>query len=298
MNNLTPDEHKIARALLYLAIEAPEIWKEMELSGLQHESAIVRRTVAEYSEESDKLADLEEYWVEFAKERLSMLRGPLNAMTGKSSLPLTYSSLLLHELRRSAASLPYPGSERIAQIHPALVKHLFCAEGLKKIPILWEKVRQIRQDSLMKIVKSSEEIFIDTASPNRRELIKKIAIGQLPPKDFSILLAGRNFLNIVGELEKGKFIYNFLVDLEQINEQCGPVRCSVAVTLPSQKFSENNGHVGTIAYFEIDYLDPYFSFASSFDNALYKDFYYLTKTISSLASIIFYRLNDILITNN
>lgn len=298
MNNLTTDEHKIARALLYLAIEAPEIWKEMELSGLQHESALVRRTVAEYSEKSDKLADLEEYWVEFAKERLSMLRGPLNAMTGQSSLPLTYCSLLLHELRSSAAALPYPGSERIAQIHPALVKHLFHAEGRKKIPILWAKVRQVRQDSLTKIGKLDEEIFVDSAFPNRRELIKKIAIDQLEHKNLSIRLAGRNFLNIVGELDDGKFVFNFLMDLEQINEQCGAVCCSVAVTLPSQKFSASNGHVGTIAYFEIDYLNPYFSFALSFENALYKDFYHLMKTISSLASIIFYRLNNILNKNS
>jgi hypothetical protein len=97
----------LSKALLALAVQTREIWAESERANYAYPVVSNRRALAEFAGSAHAYEEMEEYWVEYAKERLAALRGPLDLLSGTLPQDTIYRSPLLERLRHQVDLVVY-----------------------------------------------------------------------------------------------------------------------------------------------------------------------------------------------
>ena len=295
MEKLNPAEQEIAMALLELATNAPRIWADLEANGVQAAAARARCLLAKYSQEVKKADDLELYWTGYAKERLSNLRGPLNMMTGFSSRPPVYSSLLLKKLRDVAT--PFPGGKSIAQIHPTIVSFYTNGSGDQSFKNAFQEMLQDTDNAVAKRAVDDTGEYAKATLQTRRKMLQSKIFEALKSEGFRVRSSGREFLVFEAALIEGKYQFNLIVDVSTSQFEVGMIRCSIAITIAGEKFAPASAHIGTIANFDIDDIDPYFSWCCNVRNDSYGEFCPVIDAINAVTINLYHRL-DIILSNS
>jgi len=123
---LSEAEARLLSSQLYpLGEQCPELWKELERAGYWEPIRIQRQVLREFAGSAEKYAHVERYWVEFAKERLAGLSGPMNIEEGQLPEFSAYRSAFLEKLRENARAgfLKSEGKIVLPQIEPTLKRY-------------------------------------------------------------------------------------------------------------------------------------------------------------------------------
>lgn len=124
---LTLEEARLLSERLYpLGDDCPRIWDELDDSGLGEPARVVREAHRELAGTNERYEQVERYWVEFAKERLAGLVGPMDILRGQLTEASAYRSPLLDNLRAEAKAgrLKSEGPIYSPQIEPTIKRYV------------------------------------------------------------------------------------------------------------------------------------------------------------------------------
>lgn len=124
-SRLSEAEARLLSSQLYpLGEQCSELWNEFDQAGYGEPIRVQRQALRELAGSDDKYAQLERYWVEYAKERLAGLNGfgPVDSLKGNLPTISAYRSEFLEKLREETKNglLNSEGSFVSPQIEPTL----------------------------------------------------------------------------------------------------------------------------------------------------------------------------------
>jgi len=251
----------LALALAHVGADLESIWDELAAAGYGKEAAIGRERMLAFAPTPDAKAQLRAYWREYAMERLSALRGPLDVLEGRYLHAPAYRSALLAALRERAPTLVSPTELVAPQIEPAIK---LCLEDFAN-PIHQETTRRSREAKAHAIRAAGipdDPQFEAVPWQQRVQLLRERFTQILAPHGFTVKNKGKSVVVAERPTTDGRFVYA-LVDNGGANlGRYGQLDHCIAIRTPGQRLAGDVAADESLARFPIDVLVPEFHWSS------------------------------------
>lgn len=285
----------LALALVHVGAGLESIWSELEAAGYGQEAAIGREGKLAFAPTTEAKAQLHAYWREYAMERLSALRGPLDVLKGSYSRTPAYRSPLLAALRVRAPTLVSPTTLVVPQIEPAIK---LCLEDYAN-PIHAETIRRSREVKARAIRAAGlcdDPEFDAMPWAGRVQLLRERFTQILAPHGFTIRNKGKSVVVAERPTTDERFIYAF-VDSGGANlGRYGQLDHWIAIRTPQQRLANDPATDESLARFAISDLVPEFHWSSRHFQT-YPEFCRAVDTAAYAALCIFRKVDAALLEN-
>jgi hypothetical protein len=285
----------LALALVHVGADLESIWDDLAAAGYGQEAAIGRDRMLAFAPTPDAKAQLHAYWREYAMERLSALRGPIDVRKGIYGPTQPYRSRLLEALRERAPSLVSPTDLVAPQIEPAIK---LCLEDYMN-PIHQETVRWSREVKARAIRKAGlrdDPQFDDVPWTARVRLLRERVTQMLAPHGFTVGNKGKSVVVAERPTTDGRFIYAFVDSGGAGLGRYGQLDHRIAIRTPQQRLAHNPAKDESLARFNIDDLIPEFHWSSRHFQT-YPEFCRAVDTAAYAALCIFRKVDAALLEN-
>lgn len=285
----------LALALVHVGADLESIWHELAAAGYGQEAAIGRERQLAFAPTPEAKAQLHAYWREYAMERLSALRGPIDVLKGLYSPTQPYRSMLLETLRERAPTRVSPTGLAAPQIEPAIK---LCLEDYLN-PIHEESVRWSREVKARAIRKAGlrdDPHFAALPWTGRVTLLRERFAQMLAPHGFAVGNKGKNVVVAERPTTDGRFIYALVDDGGANLGRYGQLSHWIAVRTPRQRFSHDPAKDESLARFTIGDLVPEFHWSSR-NFQTYPEFCRAVDTAAYAALCIFRKVDAALLEN-
>lgn len=251
----------LALALVHVGADLESIWNELAAAGYGQEAAIGRERMLAFAPTPDAKAQLRAYWREYAMERLSALRGPIDVLKGHYPPTQPYRSALLDALRERAPGLVSPTPLVAPQIEPAIK---LCLEDYMN-PIHQETVRwsrEVKAHAIRNAGLRDDPQFDDVPWTARVQLLRERVAQMLAPHGFTVGNKGKSVVVAERPTTDGRFIYAF-VDSGGTNlGRYGQLDHRITIRTPEQTVAGDPAKDQSLARFNISDLVPEFHWSS------------------------------------
>jgi len=294
---LAPSEARALSEQLYLLGEqCPSIWDELEKSGYGEPAHIVHEELRELAGSPEKYDQLTRYWIEYAKERLAGLAGPMDILRGRLPKISAYRSDLLETLRAhvKAGRLKSEGSIVSPQIEPTLKRYI---ELLPDDPFrvaVAERIRGARKSAVSRLGLRELPAFPAMNANAKYDLLIERYQANLEPAGFT-LDSHRKHGIVLRRLTSDSRWALVFVDESRDGVEGGQLDTRMAITLPKKAVLPGALPLGSAATFSPTDLVPGFGAACGFDKHSYAQLCLACDANSFLAKSIFARVNRLLL---
>lgn len=182
------DARWLSAKLVLLAEQSPQIFQELETQGLSPTIKIYKEFHRQLAKSDDAYGQVELYWIEYAKERLAALVGPVDILRGELPPRSTYRSAFLDQLRANATSAKLKNKNNIAspQIEPTIKRLVEMPIDAPEKQNLNTKLAQARNHAANKLQVSLPDNFQDMSDPQKYELLQARYRHWLEPNGFRL----------------------------------------------------------------------------------------------------------------
>lgn len=283
-----------SRALCLLGEQSQDICCELFKEGNALPAKVMQEAQLDMADTTAAKAALQTYWVEYAKERLAALKGPMDIMRGDLPAETEYRSEYLAELRKRRQS--DVGAEKGAinspQIEPTRKKFVELLPDSYLARSIAEKVVSERSS------KSScfENRNIDFLNLNEREketeLLRQYT-SLFEPFNFT-LRSKKTMGPVFGKMfSNAKFEFLYIDESKGIVDS-GLISFRFGIAVPRRSVNLSNNSSGLIASFSPEDIVPCYYSARVFSLNSFPQFFLAIQSSVYLAKIIFDRIDGII----
>lgn len=156
---------KLSAVLARLGERAETIRMSLDRQGLVEPLNLSRLSYRRFCADEDAFARLSQYWLEYAKERLSALKGPMSLLRRKLPPHASYRSALLDQLYKDASSLKSEGPISSPPIEPTVKRYV---ELMPSDPVRIELKSSVRRAQEEAVTRHSYDERVDYAKTDAR----------------------------------------------------------------------------------------------------------------------------------
>jgi hypothetical protein len=283
----------LSSKLCQLADECPEIWNELDESRHGLPARTFRDAIREFSGE-EAYGSVVRYWIEYAKERLASLVGPMDILAGKLPAVTAYRSAFLDGLRNDAKAgcLKSVGTIVSPQIEPTLKRYV---ELLPDDPFrkdVLERIRKARRDAVSALSLTERTDFVALKAKERHQLLIERYSQTLEPAGFR-LQSRRKGAVYRKNVSDAPWALVF-IDESQDGVEGGLLATRMALTLTKKAVLAGAVPLSSVATFSPLDIVPGFGASCGFERASYAQFGLACDANSELALTVYRRLNRLL----
>lgn len=294
---LSFDEARALSARLYRLGECcPRIWDELDKSGYGLPARAFREAIRELAGDEQTYERVVLYWIEYAKERLAGLVGPMDLLSGEIPNVAAYRSPLLEELRRetkmglrkSAGPITSP------QIEPTLKRYV---EMLPDDPFkaeLMERVKRARREAARVLGLQERGDVPALTAKERYDLLVERYSSNLTSSGFGLDSHRKHGIVYRQATSDGRWAFVF-IDESRDGMDGGRLETRMAITLPKKAVLPGAVAMTSVATFSPGDLVPGFGYICGFDRRSYAELCLACDANAELAKSIYLRLNEMLI---
>lgn len=287
--------NKLSAQLSILGAQWQEICAELTNAGYGRPSVVERAAIQEFATKAEDIAQLHDYWGEWAKERLAGLVGPINILRGKYPKICAYRSELIARLRddlvngkvRSIGPIVSP------QMEPTLKQYI---ERLPDDPTskkVHEAIKESMESAALSLHLKEKSEFISLSADDRYELLIDRYRSALDVTGFSLDSHRKTGL-IFRKITSNKEWAFLLVDESREGMGIGMLSPTFALTLPKKAVLPCAVSLSAVATFSPDDLVPRFRTSCFFAKDSYSQFCLAADSIAFLAKVVYERLDRLL----
>jgi hypothetical protein len=225
----------LSERLYPLGDHCPSIWDELDKSGYGAPARIVREAHRELAGDAEKYDQVTRYWVEYAKERLAGLVGPMDILRGRITKVSAYRSELLDRLRADAKAgrLKSEGPIVSPQIEPTIKRYI---ELLPDDPLrvaVKERIRAAQKTAAAAVQLRELAEFSKKSSKQKYGLLIERYLADLEPAGFTLDSHRKHGVVFRRIIANGQWAFVF-VDESQDGIDGGQLFTHMAITLPKK----------------------------------------------------------------
>jgi hypothetical protein len=285
----------LSEQLHTLGEQCASIWAELSENGYGEPSSIIREAHLELAQKNGDREQLLQYWVEYAKERLAALVGPMDIVGGQIPKVSAYKSPLLTRLRNEAKAgrLKSRGPIVSPQIEPTVKRYV---ELLPDDPLrlaVAERVRAARRRAVRTLGLEDLPDFADLSAKARYELLLKRYQSSLEPTGFT-MDSHRRYGAVFRKITTDQRWAILMVDESREGVEGGRLDTRMAITLPKKAVLPGSIHLSAAATFSPIDLVPGFGATCTFDRTSFAEFCFATDANSFLARSVSSRIEKLL----
>lgn len=292
---LAPREARALSERLYpLGDECPSIWDELDRSGYGEPARIVREAHRELAGSAEKYEQVTRYWVEYAKERLAGLVGPMDILRGRLTKVSAYRSELLDRLRADAKAgrLKSEGPIVSPQIEPTIKRYIeLLPDDPFRVPVR-ERIRAA-QKAAVAAAKLHELPEFSKNSKQKYELLIERYRADLEPAGFTLDSHRKHGVVFRRIIANGQWAFVF-VDESRDGMDGGQLFPHMAITLPKKAVLPGALPLSAVATFSPADLVPGFGAVCWFDASSYAQLCLACDANSFLAKSVASRIDKLL----
>lgn len=293
---LSFDEARLLSARLYhLAEQCPEIWNELDNSGHGLAARVFRDAIRQLAGDDKTYDQVVRYWIEYAKERLAGLIGPMDILSGDIPKLSAYRSQLLEELRRNARAgcLKSAGPIASPQIEPTVKRYveMLPDDPLKKVVL--ERIKSARREATKALHLQERDDFLALSVRERYELLIERYSSNLQPAGFRLDSHRKHGVVYRRTTDDGRWVF-VLVDESRDGMDGGRLETRMAITLPSKAILPGAEALSAAATFSPVDLVPGFGGVCGFDRRSFAELCLACDANAQLARSVYVRLNRLL----
>lgn len=294
---LSFDEARALSARLYhLAEQCPRIWDELDESGYGRPARIFREAIRELAGDDNAYERVVLYWIEFAKERLAGLVGPMDVLAGDIPKVAAYRSPLLEELRRDARAgrLKSAGPIVSPQVEPTLKRYV---EMLPDDPFktqLVERVKRARKEAAGVLELHERGDIPALSAKERYDLLVERYSTKLMSSGFGLDSHRKHGVVYRRTTADARWAFVF-IDESRDGMDGGRLETRMAITLPKKAILPGAAAMTSVATFSPADLVPGFGYVCGFDRRSYAELCLACDANAELAKSTYLRLNELLV---
>lgn len=294
---LSFDEARALSARLYrLAEQCEQIWDELDESGYGRPARIFREALRQLAGDDETYKQVVLYWIEFAKERLAGLVGPMDVLGGDIPKVAAYRSRFLETLRRNAkvGLLKSTGPIVSPQIEPTVKRYV---EMLPDDPFkkgVMERIKSERQEAATMLRLQERAEFPALSAKERYELLVKRYSDNLQSAGFRLDSHRKHGVVYRRTTADGRWAF-VLIDESRDGMDGGRLDTRMAITLPKKAILPGAVAMTAAATFSPVDLVPGFGGVCGFDRRSYAELCLACDANSQLAKSVYVRLNELLV---
>ncbi|MFP5391913.1 MAG: hypothetical protein ACLGI6_10275 [Gammaproteobacteria bacterium] len=289
------DARQLSSRLVRLGEQWHEICAELDVSGYGAPAAQQRAFIMSFARTEEDVIRLNNYWGEWAKERLAGLVGPVCNLQGRYPKVSAYRSNLMASLREAAAAGELKSEGRIVspQIEPTLKRQVEMMPGDPVVMANHEALkRTIRQAALEKGLAERADFNMASAAA-RYDMLTERYRAALEPAGFRLdshRKSGLVFRKLTSD-QRWAFL---LVDESRGEVDLGMLTPSFALTLPKKVVRPGLVWLNAVATFSPDDLVPGFRRSCMVASDSYAQLCLAADSISFLTRTVYKRLDRLL----
>lgn len=297
MNGLISFEeaHLLSKKIYPLGDQMNDICEELHRAGYGMSAKVRRVSYEELAETETALAQLHDYWRDYAKERLAGLVGPMSILKGRYPEHCAFRSKLIEGLREDAKNGKLKSTGRIVspQIEPTIKRRLEMQSDVL-IRDVFEKSNAAKKQAVLDLqLKDNPDFPTFSASAKYNLLIERYKEALIP---FGFKMdtrrkSGAVFRKITSD---GKWAFLLIDDSWDAADTGGGLSPSIALTLPRKAVLPEYPSLSSVATFMLDDIVPQFHSCYGFSKNSYQEFCLAIDSIAALTKIIFTRLDKLL----
>jgi len=296
---LEPAEAKTLSKRLYpLADECPSIWDELDKSGYGAPARIVREAHRELAGNAERYDQVSRYWIEYAKERLAGLIGPMDILRGRLAKVSAYRSELLDKLRADAKAGLLKGDGPIVspQIEPTIKRYIELMPDDPFRVVVKDRIRAAQRAAAIAAHLHEVPDYSKFNSKQKYALLIERYLADLEPAGFTLDPHRKHGVVFRKIIARGQWAFVF-VDESQDDLDGGRLSTQLAITLPQKAVIPGSLPLGAAATFSPSDLVPGFGAVCWFDASSYAQLCLACDANSFLAKSLASRV-DMLLSRN
>lgn len=293
---LAPSEARALSERLYLlGDDCPSIWDELDKSGYGAPARIVREAHRELAGNAEKYGQVTHYWVEYAKERLAGLVGPMDILRGRLTKVSAYRSELLDRLRADAKAgrLKSDGPIVSPQIEPTVKRYIELMPDDSLRATVKERIRAAQKAAAVAAQLRELPDFSKKSLKEKYALLTDRYLADLEPAGFTLDSHRKHGLVFRRIIANGQWVFVF-VDESRDGMDGGQLFPYMAITLPKKAVLPGSLPLSAAATFSPADLVPGFGAVCWFDASSYAQLCLACDANSFLAKSVASRIDKLL----
>jgi hypothetical protein len=290
------DARALSARLHRLADQCPEIWSELDKSGHGLAARVFRDAVRQLAGDDETYQQVVLYWIEYAKERLAGLVGPMDVLAGDIPKVAAYRSQFLEDLRRNAKAGRHRSVGPIVspQIEPTLKRYV---EMLPDDPFkkgVMDRIKVARQEATSMLRLQERAGFRALSAIERYELLVERYSTSFQSAGFNLGSHRKRGVVYRKTTGDGRWAFVF-TDESRDGMDGGRLDTRLAITLPKKAILPGAVAMTAAATFSPVDLVPGFAGVCGFDRSSYAQLCLAADANAQLAKSVFVRLNKLLL---
>lgn len=284
----------LSARLYHLGDQSAEICAELTAAGYGLVTQTSRAAIEACADCDADRARLRTYWIEWAKERLAGLVGPINILSGEYPSTSAYRSEFLADLRDNfiAGNVKSVGPIVSPQFEPTLKQYIergICETTLHDL----EMVQSARRQALSKLRLDEMPEFAEMDDNTRYDfLIARLRAGL---EDFGFTIDSHRRTGVImRKLTSNQQWAFLLVDESRDGVALGRISPSFALTLPKKAVLPSLAWLSAAATFDPSDIVPEFSNACRFNRNSFAEFCLAVDSVVALSRILYRRVDEFL----
>lgn len=283
----------LSAALCPLADELPDLWIDLDAGGYGAPLQVIRESIREIAGTDQNYERVVQYWVEYAKERLAGLKGPMDILRGELPEASAYRSPLLEELRRCALLFNSDGPIVSPQIEPTLKRYVEMMPSSQSVQRKLQEIKTARASAAQKLNLAESEEFQNLESSARYALLATRYTERLGGNGFAVSHVRRDGMvfDRLSQNRRWKFCF---VDRSGDGMTGGMLDTTLVITLPNNQVHPQAVSRTAVATLPPWDLVPEFNAVCGFDKNSYGQMCLAADANAFLATGVFERVDRLL----
>ncbi len=293
---LAPSEARALSGRLYqLGDDCPSLWDELDKSEYGAPARVVREAHRELAGSADKYERVTRYWVEYAKERLAGLVGPMDILRGRLTKASAYRSELLDRLRADAKAgrLKSEGPIVSPQIEPTIKRYIELMPDDPFRAAVKDRIRAAQKAAAVAAQLREFPEFSKKSAKQKYALLIERYLADLEPAGFTLDSHRTHGVVFRKTIANDQWAFVF-VDESQDGMDGGQLFPHMAITLPKKAVLPGSLPLSAAATFSPADLVPGFGAVCWFDASSYAQLCLACDANSFLAKSVASRIDKLL----
>lgn len=264
------EARRLSSQLYPLGEQCSELWGELECAGYGEPIRTQRQALRELAGSAEKYAQIECYWIEFAKERLAGLNGfgPVDSLRGQLPTISAYRSEFLEKLREDArvGLLKSEGSIVSPQIEPTLKRYVEMLPDDPTRVAVRNEIREARERAALALRLQEMSDFSSWSADKKYDALVARYRARLEPAGFSVGSLRKHGVVFRKSTSDARWSLVFVDESrEGIRAGHGTLESTIAITAPGVDVVPRAVELRAAIAFEADVLIYGFRAACGFN---------------------------------